>query len=72
MVYDNQTVLQEFQKFLLDRKLVPENLVPFHAHWVSRFLRFARGRDISLDEYQEEAVIVRIGNIHLLIGTTSG
>jgi hypothetical protein len=33
MVYDNQTVLQEFQKFLQERKLVPENQVPFHAHW---------------------------------------
>jgi hypothetical protein len=42
-----QKVLPEFQKFLLDRKVIPDKQVLFFAKWVSRFLRFARGRDIS-------------------------
>lgn len=39
--------LPEFQKFLLERKLVPEKNVTFFAYWVSRFLDFARKRDLS-------------------------
>ena len=32
--------LQDFQKFLLERRLAPEKNVPFLAYWVSRFLAF--------------------------------
>ncbi len=49
--------LPEFQKFLLERKLVPEKNVTFFAFWVSRFFDYARKRDISATEYQESAVI---------------
>jgi hypothetical protein len=34
--------LPEFQKFLLKKKLIPENNVPFYAYWVSRYLDCAR------------------------------
>jgi len=50
-------VLPEFQKFLLERKLVPVKNAPFFAYWVSRFLNFAKKRDISAMEYQESAVM---------------
>ena len=43
-------ILPEFQKFIIQRKLAPENQVPFYARWVSRFLRFSNTRqDTSLD-----------------------
>ena len=49
--------LPEFQKYLLERKLVPEKNVPYFAYWVSRFLDFARKRDISATEYHEASII---------------
>ena len=49
--------LQEFQKFLVERKLVPEKRVPFFAYWVSRFLSFAKRRDLSAAEYQEALIL---------------
>ena len=52
-----KVTLPEFQKFLLERKLVPAKNVTFFAYWVSRFLAFARKRDLSASEYQESAVI---------------
>jgi len=50
-------VLPEFQRFLQERKLVQEKNAPYFAYRVSRFLAFARQRDIASDEYQETAVI---------------
>ena len=52
-----QKTLPEFQKFLLERNLVPEKNVPYFAYWVSRFLAFARKRDISAAEYRETVAI---------------
>jgi hypothetical protein len=49
--------LPESQKFLLEQKLVPAKNVTFFAYWVSRFLAFARKRDLSATEYQKSAVI---------------
>lgn len=49
--------LPEFQKFLLERKLVPEKNVTFFAYWVGRFLDFARKHELSATEYQESAVM---------------
>ncbi len=49
--------LPEFQKFLLEKKLVPENNIPFYAYWVSRYLDYARRHELSATEYQERAVI---------------
>ncbi|MBN1665323.1 MAG: hypothetical protein JW943_17140 [Deltaproteobacteria bacterium] len=34
-------ILPEFQKFISERKLAPENQIRFYALWVSRFLRFS-------------------------------
>jgi integron integrase len=43
-------ILPEFQEFIVQRKLAPENQAPFYAHWVSKFLRFSNTRqDKSLD-----------------------
>jgi integron integrase len=38
-------LLPDFQQFLLHRKLVPENQVPFYAFWASRFVRFLNSAD---------------------------
>ncbi len=54
---DMNEILPDFQKFLLDRSMASEKNVPFLAYWVSRYLTFARKRDISTDDYQEAAVI---------------
>jgi integrase len=51
-----RTILPDFQKFLRERKLAPEKHIPFHAHWVSLFLSFARRRHLSATEYQEATV----------------
>jgi integron integrase len=39
-----QEILPEFQRFLRDRRLAAEKNIPYHALWVSRFLRFAQRR----------------------------
>jgi len=52
----NDTLL-EFQKYLLEKNLVPTKNTPFFAHWVSRFLNYARRNDLSTIEYQETAVL---------------
>lgn len=36
----DKQILPEFQKYLLDKKLVLEKNAPYYAHWVSRFLTF--------------------------------
>src|SRR4030066_986097 len=50
-------ILPEFQKFLLDKKLVPEKNVFFYALWVSKYFTYARKHQLSSDEYQENAVL---------------
>jgi integron integrase len=43
-------ILPEFQKFIAQHKLAPANQIPFHAYWVSKFLRFSNAQqDKSLD-----------------------
>jgi len=43
-------ILPEFQKFVTQRKLAPENQIPFYAHWASKFLLFSNTRqDKPLD-----------------------
>ncbi len=43
-------VLPDFQKYILDNKLVPENQVPFYAYWVNKFIRFSnKQQDKVLD-----------------------
>jgi integron integrase len=48
--------LPEFQKFLLDKKLVAANKTSFLAHWVSRYLTYAKKQKALVDEYQESVV----------------
>ncbi len=36
--------LPEFQKFMVDKKLVAANKTTFLAYWVSRFLAYARNQ----------------------------
>lgn len=50
-------VLPEFQKFLLEKKLVPDKKTPFYAYWVSRFLNYTREHDLSATEYHEPVVM---------------
>jgi len=49
--------LPAFQKYLLEKNLAPAKNVPFYAHWVSRFLDYARRNEFSALEYQEAAVL---------------
>jgi integron integrase len=49
--------LPEFQKHLREKKLAAGKNIPFLAYWVSRFLIFARKKDISIDDYNESAII---------------
>ena len=38
-------VLPEFQDYLMERKLAPENQIPFYAYWASRFILLCNGRN---------------------------
>ena len=40
-------ILPEFQRFLLEKKLVPEKNVFFYAFWASKFFNYARKKQIS-------------------------
>jgi integron integrase len=61
-------VLPGFQAFLLDKKLAQEKNVFFYALWASKFLSYANKKQISPDQYQENAVIEFIETLK----TTSG
>ena len=50
-------VLPEFQTFPLEKKLTPEKNVFFYALWASKYFSYARKKQISSDQYQENAVI---------------
>lgn len=50
-------ILPEFQKFLFEKKLVPERYVFFYALWASKYFAYARKKQIKSDVYQENAVI---------------
>ena len=49
--------LPEFQKYLIDKKLVAENKTTFYAYWVSRFLSYAQKQGAPAAEYQEPVVM---------------
>lgn len=49
--------LPEFQAYLLKRKLVPEKNIPYFAYWVSRYLQFARKKELSSEVYNEAGVL---------------
>jgi integrase len=50
-------ILPEFQAFLLEKKLAPEKNVFFYALWASKYFSYARKKQISSDQYQENAVL---------------
>lgn len=35
------SILPEFQEFLVSRRFIPKKSIPYYAHWVSRFLGFS-------------------------------
>ncbi|MDO8720917.1 MAG: integron integrase [Syntrophales bacterium] len=51
-----QDTLPEFQKYLLDKKLVPESKVSFFAYWVGCFFHYAQRHDLTATEYQESNI----------------
>jgi hypothetical protein len=53
----SKTVLPEFQAFLLKQKFVPEKNAPYFAYWVSRYLGFARRKNINAATYQENVAL---------------
>ena len=52
-----QNILPDFQKFLIEKDLVPEKNVQFFAQWVNRFIAFARDKKIDPSSYQKTAII---------------
>jgi hypothetical protein len=56
-------VLPEFQTYLFEKKLAPENNVPFYAHWVSRFLNYSRKNNLSALKYDETALLQYIESL---------
>mgnify|MGYP001589197990 CR=1 FL=1 len=60
-----QDALPEFQKYLLDKKLVPEAKVSFFAYWVSRFLHYAQRHDFTATEYQESNIAAFLDDLRL-------
>lgn len=57
--------LPEFQKYLLDKKLVPEAKVSFFAYWVGRFLHYAQRHDLTATEYQESNIAAFLDDLRL-------
>ncbi len=51
---NTQASLPDFQKYLLEHKLIPANRVTFYAYWVSRFLSYARKLNVNTTEYHEQ------------------
>ena len=45
-------VLPEFQKYITERKLAPENQIPFYAGWASKFIRFSNVQHIKPTEFK--------------------
>ena len=39
------SILPEFQRFLIARRLVPQKNVPFYAYWVSKFLYYSNNNE---------------------------
>ncbi|TAL48560.1 hypothetical protein EPN87_00260 [archaeon] len=48
--------LPEFQKYLIDKKLVAENKTSYFAYWVSRYLTYAMRQKAPVDDYHEPVV----------------
>ena len=57
MENNKQNLLPEFQKSLLEKRLVPEKNVQFFAYWVNRFIGFARDKKIDPSSYQKAEIV---------------
>jgi integron integrase len=43
-------LLPDFQKYIVERKLAPENQIPYYAYWASKFINYSnRQQDKNLD-----------------------
>lgn len=54
---NEQPILPEFQQFLVEKKLVPANRIPFYAQWVSRYFRFAVKHAVDASVYDEPSIL---------------
>ncbi|MDI6801426.1 MAG: integron integrase [Thermodesulfovibrionales bacterium] len=52
-----QDILPEFQKFLIQKDLVPQKNTQFFAYWVNRYIAFAHDKKIDPSSYQKSAII---------------
>jgi len=53
-------LLPEFQKFLINRKLVPEKNVSFYAYWVSKFIVFLNNNKTMSKELRIEKFLAQL------------
>lgn len=60
---NSEPILPEYQQFLIDKKLVPENRVSYFAYWISRYLRYAQKNAIDSTEFNEPAVMAFIDGL---------
>ncbi len=60
---NTEPVLPEFQQYLIDKKLVPENRVTYYAYWVGRYLRYAQKHAIDATEFNELAIMAFIDGL---------
>lgn len=60
---NSEPILPEFQQYLIDKKLVPENRVSYFAYWVSRYLRYAQKHAIDSTEFNEQAIMTFIDGL---------
>ncbi len=60
---NSEPVLPEFQQYLIDKKLVPENKVSYFAYWVSRYLRYAQKHAIDPTEFNEQPLMAFIDEL---------
>ncbi len=58
-----EPILPEFQQYLIDKKLVPENRVSYFAYWVSRYLRYAQQHAIDPTEFNEPSITAFIDGL---------
>lgn len=62
---NSQPILPEFQQYLIDKKLVPENRVTYFAYWVSRYLRYAQKHAIDSTEFNEQSIMTFIDGLRV-------
>lgn len=62
---NSEPILPEFQQYLIDKKLVPENKASYFAYWVSRYLRYAQKHAIDSTEFDEQAIMTFIDGLRL-------